>query len=163
MNFKNDRYKTLVLPPRIKILEALGAIADERIRVLDEKNAEVVSSDGSRKYHVYVDINNGIVSSNDNGTRYRGYIGYPIIAFLMLKKMLPFDKDIAEALKGIQWKKLNEKYKRYFIVEKIVKSKAMKQGISPRYIDDFIAQVISELKKFEFKMKEEKTDITSYF
>jgi len=40
----------LRLPPRIKVLEALGAISDGRIEVLNDKEAIVRSSDGTRMY-----------------------------------------------------------------------------------------------------------------
>ncbi|HDI02232.1 MAG TPA: hypothetical protein ENF93_01150, partial [Ignisphaera sp.] len=90
----------LRLPPRIKVLEALGAIADKRINIIDSYRAKVVSSDGSRIYTVIVDLAKGLVYSDDNGTKYRGYVGYPIIAFLMLQGVLPFDRKISEALKG---------------------------------------------------------------
>jgi hypothetical protein len=55
------------LPPRIKILEALSAIADGRIKLLSEKDAEVVSSDGARTYRVYVDLGRRAAYSDDTG------------------------------------------------------------------------------------------------
>ena len=155
--------KILDIPPRIKILEALGAIADKRIKILDTNNAQVVSSDGSRKYNVYVNLDKNEAFSTDNGTRYRGYIGYPIIAFLMLQKRLPYDEKIAFALKEIPWKKLNEKYKRYYIVERIVKKKANDNGVSSREIDAFIKNVLNELKKLRLKYVSRKTDLTAFF
>ena len=142
----------LRLPPRIKVLEALGAIADGRIKIIDEHRAQVVSSEGDRVYDVYVDLSKGQVYSNDNGTKYRGYVGYPIIALLMIKGVIPFYRDVAEALKGIPWRELNEKYKKYAIVESIVKDIARKRGISPSYIDLVISRVMSKLKTLRLKL-----------
>jgi len=142
----------LRLPPRIKVLEALGAIADGRIKIIDEHRAQVVSSEGDRVYDVYVDVSKGQVYSNDNGTKYRGYVGYPIIALLMIKGVIPFYRDVAEALKGIPWRELNEKYKKYAIVESIVKDIARKRGISPSYIDLVISRVIGKLKTLKLKL-----------
>ncbi len=142
----------LRLPPRIKVLEALGAIADGRIKIIDEHRAQVVSSEGDRVYDVYVDVSKGQVYSNDNGTKYRGYVGYPIIALLMIKGVIPFYRDVAEALKGIPWRELNEKYKKYAIVESIVKDIARKRGISPSYIDLVISRVMSKLKTLRLKL-----------
>ena len=139
----------LRLPPRIKILEALSAIGDGRIYVLDEKRARVVSSDGSREYNVYTDLERRLAYSDDNGTRFRNYIGYPIIAFLMLKGVLPFDKRLAEALRGIPWRELNEKFKSYAIVENIVKKIAKERGVEPHELDAFIAKVMDKLRKIE--------------
>ena len=147
--------KTLTLPPRIKVLEALGAIGDERVKLLEDgKHAVVVSSDGSRTYNVYVDIGKRIVYSNDNGTVYRGYVGYPIISVLMLLGVLPLDRDSAEKLKGIKWKSLNEKYKRYFIVEKIVKNIYKKRGGDPSRLDSFVKETLDKLKNIRLAFDE---------
>ncbi|MEM0026758.1 MAG: hypothetical protein QXT53_03015 [Ignisphaera sp.] len=137
----------LKLPPRIKILEALGCLADRRIREIDDNKAVVSSSDGSREYHIYVDVKKGLVYSDDNGTKFRGYIGYPIIAFLMLKGYLPYDEKIAKALAGIPWKKLNESYKNYQVVENIVKDFARQNGVSLESIDAFINNTLRQLSK----------------
>ncbi len=142
----------LRLPPRIKVLEALGAIADGRIKIIDERRAQVISSEGDRTYNVYIDIAKSQVYSDDNGTKYRGYIGYPIIAVLMLKGIIPFYKDVAEALKGIPWRELNEKYKKYAIVETIVKNIVKRKGISPKYIDIVINRVMVKLKTLKLRL-----------
>lgn len=139
--------KPLKMPPRIKVLEALGSIADGRIRIRPDGTAEVVSSDGTRKYEVWVSSDGREACSTDNGTVYRGYVGYPIIAVMMLKGILPYRKDLAEALRGIRWKALNEKYKRYWIVEKIAKGIASKRGISSEDIDKFVEEALEALKK----------------
>ncbi len=136
-------------PPRIKILEALGAIADNRIKLIDDEKAEVVSSDGTRRYTVIVDHDRRRVYSNDNGTKLRGYIGYPIIAFLMKKGILPYDERLAQALKGIPWKKLNEKYKKYAIVEEIVKKKALEKGVMPVELDQFVEKSMRILRSIK--------------
>lgn len=66
-------------PPKIKVLEALGAIVDGRIKQVGEGDYVVVSSDGYRKYSVHVDLERGgIADSTDNGTTYKGgYMGTP--------------------------------------------------------------------------------------
>jgi len=142
--------KLLKLPPRIKILEALGCIADGRITILNENHAIVKSSEGTRSYNVYIDLNNNIVYSDDNGTKIKEYIGYPIIALLMIKGVVPFNEEIAKALSKIPWRELNEKYKNYYIVEKIVKNIALKRGVSIDKIDRFIEMVINALRKLSF-------------
>ncbi|WFO75534.1 hypothetical protein J4526_01150 [Desulfurococcaceae archaeon MEX13E-LK6-19] len=135
--------KILRRPPRIKVLEALGAIADGRIKVRNDE-AEVVSSNGERVYRVIVS-RDGRVYSNDNGTYYRGYVGYPIIAFLMLKGILPYDEKISKALAGIPWKELNETYKKYAIVEEIVLRQAEEKGVSRQSVLDFVNIVLKKL------------------
>lgn len=135
-------------PPRIKILEAIGSIGDERIKVLDDKKAQVVSSRGDKVYKVVlVEKENNVFHtySNDNGTIYRGYIGYPIIAFMMVKGIIPIDKEVMKAMSGVPWKDLNERYKKYSIVENIVLSRAERMGVSRDIIMDYINIVMKKL------------------
>ena len=134
------------MPPRIKVLEALGAIADGRIEMVGEREARVVSSEGDRVYTVKWDGGRGI-TADDNGSVYRGYLGYPSIAFLMLKGLLPYDEELAKALKGLPWRRLNEKFKSYRLVEEYIKSDLSEKGISPSRVDSFIRLVLSSIKK----------------
>ncbi len=137
-------------PPRIKVLEALSAIADGRVKVNGNK-AIVTSSDGSRQYQVCVDLAKGIANSTDNGTKYRNYIGYPIIALLMLKGVLKFDPKLAEALKGIPWRELNEKYKKYSKVMEIIFDELEKKGIKREDVESFINEVMGEIAKLKLR------------
>ncbi|MEM1804177.1 MAG: hypothetical protein QXR80_06745, partial [Desulfurococcaceae archaeon] len=80
--------KPLSKPPRIKVLEAAGAVGDNRIRVLSSTSATVGSSLGDREYKVVlIEESMGVYRaySNDNGTLHRGYVGYPILAFMIVK------------------------------------------------------------------------------
>ncbi|MCS7374899.1 MAG: hypothetical protein NDF56_07965 [archaeon GB-1845-036] len=144
----------LSLPPRIKVLEALGCVADRRINFLKENYAKVVSSLGDRVYDVYVDVNRGVAYSSDNGTTYRNYIGYPIISFLMMKGLLPFNGKIAEALKGIPWKSLNERYRKYALVEREIFMMLKERGISRGEVLAFVKIVMEKLKAIKlFKLE----------
>jgi hypothetical protein len=136
------------LPPRIKVLEALGCIADGRIEFVSETEARVVGSDGTRVYRVVWDGKLGI-SSNDNGSLYKGYLGYPAIAFLMLKGVLPFDEKLAEALKGIPWRELNEKFRSYAATESYIRELLAEKGVSWAYVDAFVEKVLSEIKRLK--------------
>ncbi len=140
--------KILRKPPRIKVLEAIGSIGDERITLVSDDEARVVSSMGDREYRVVVkNVSNNVfrVYSNDNGTIYRGYVGYPIIAFLMLKGVIPIDKDVMRAMTGVPWKELNEKYRKYSIVENIVMDRAERMGVPRSIINDYINIVMKKL------------------
>lgn len=140
-------------PPRVKILEALGAIADGRVKLIDDKHAIVTSSEGDKRYRVYIDLSSMEAYSDDNGTKLRGYVGYPIIAVMMLRGFLPFNEKVANALKGIRWKRLNETYKRYVVVEKVVKQLAAKRGVSSREIDAFVAEVMKSLRGIRLRLR----------
>ena len=133
------------LPPKIKIYEALGAVADGRVRMISDEEAVVVSSDGTRRYHVR--LKGSAVDSTDNGSVYRGYLGYPAIAVLMLKGMIPFDPSVAEMLRGIPWRELNERFKRYDIVERYV----LDRVVDPQRVKAFVDMVYSYLKEHRFR------------
>ncbi len=141
------------LPPRIKVLEALSALADGRVRIIGDKEAEVLSSDGARTYKVFVDLGKRVAYSDDNGTAYRGYVGYPIISFLMARGVLPVDEKLGEALRGIPWRRLNEEYKRYEAVMGLVKAQLKERGISEEEVERYIDLVLARLRKLDLRLE----------
>jgi hypothetical protein len=48
---------------------------------------------------------------NDNGSYWQGYLGYPAIAFLMSKNIIPYSSTSTNFLKDIMWKDINTKFK----------------------------------------------------
>jgi hypothetical protein len=144
----------LSLPPRIKVLEALGSIADGRVKLVGDKEAVVISSMGDRQYTVYVDAEKREAFSDDNGTKFRGYVGYPIIAVLMLKGVLPYDERFAKALAGLPWKELNERFKKYAVVENLVKEEARKKGVDRKELDAFVSSVLNRLAELQLRYVE---------
>ncbi len=133
------------LPPKIKIYEALGAIADGRVRELGNGEWIVLSSDGSRQYHVVV--HGDAVSSTDNGSVYRGYLGYPAIAVLMLLGRLPYDERYSSMLRGIPWRRWNEELGRYDLVLRRV----LERVPDPEGLKSFVDRVYEELKRHRFR------------
>ena len=97
-------------PPIIKLYEALGAIGDNRVRILDD-HAEVDSSSRNKTYTVTYDLNRNAIRSNDNGSYWKEYLGYPAIAVLMLLEKVVYDSTFTEALANIPWKDINTQYK----------------------------------------------------
>ena len=149
----------LRIPPQIKVLEAAGALADGRVEV-DRKGSTIIarvkSSEGDKTYKVIVKrvLDGYLVYSDDNGTKYRKYVGYPIISVLMLVGVLPRDKEIEEALKGIPWRKLNEGYKRYSLVEEVV-TNMVKGKVSPEKLKVFKVNILNELRKLRLYYNQE--------
>ncbi len=143
----------LRLPPRIKILEALGAIADNRVKIISEHEAVVVSSEGDRSYRVYIDLEGKEAYSDDNGTRFRGYVGYPIVAFLMIKGLVPFDGRIAESLRGVKWRQLNERYKSYSAVEDLLLRELESRSIDAEHVKKYISEAMSALARLGLRRK----------
>ena len=110
------------------------------------------SSMGDRTYNVIValpqDSFNQVLYaySDDNGTRFRGYIGYPIIAVLMLAGLLPRNPRLEEGLKGIKWKELNERFKKYNITKQYV-LKAASRVLPEHEVTGYMRRVLDSLKR----------------
>ena len=83
-------------------------MAIDRVEVL-ENTAKVYSSTRNKYYDVVYDPNNQAIMANDNGSYWKGYLGYPSIAFLMKIGVLSYDQNIGESLKDIAWKDINQK------------------------------------------------------
>ena len=100
------------MPPVEKAYEAYSAIADGRVEMhADEGYAFVDSSDGAKTYEVAWE--DDVYSSNDNGTYWQGYAGYPVLAILILQGRLPeLGGEALADLAGVPWKQLNDAHKR---------------------------------------------------
>lgn len=130
------------LPPPIKIYEALGAVADNRVEIISENQAKVRSSSGNKTYVVVFNPETRELSANDNASYYQGYVGYPALTFLMIKGLLPFDEKLSAALKGIHWKQLNQENKNDFN-----KTVAHLFTLAPqRELETFVQEVLAILK-----------------
>ena len=134
------------MPPRIKALEAASAVAAGRVERLGDGCFRVVSSDGSRVYRVYVDPRAGVAYSDDNGTRLRGYIGYPIIAALMALGVVPYDEAVGETLRGVPWRRWNEELRKYSLVLERVYRVAEEKGVPRRRLEEYIERVLAALR-----------------
>jgi hypothetical protein len=99
------------MPPLIKVYEALGAIGDGRVHEKSAGAAEVISSDQSKTYQVEISADGREVSSNDNASYWRGYLGYPGIAILLDRGFLNASAETTRALAGIPWKEINRRFK----------------------------------------------------
>jgi hypothetical protein len=97
------------MPPLIKVYEALGAVGDGRVRILDDANARVTSSDGAKTYAVFIADAGRAIASDDNASRWQGYIGYPAIAVLLQRGILKAPANVSDALDDIPWKEINRR------------------------------------------------------
>ena len=140
------------MPPRIKALEAISSIAAGRVKKIGPGMYKVVSSKGEKTYTVIIKGNT--VFSNDNGTIHRGYVGYPIIAALMLEGVLPKNDAIGKAIKDVPWADWNESLKSYKKVEEKVKEEAKKNGVEPKDIDEYVEMVMQALSMITLKFKD---------
>ena len=134
------------LPPVVKIYEALGAIADERIMIENDK-AAVYSSSGNKSYDVVFSEADNAIMANDNGSYWVGYLGYPSIAFLMQKGILEYIPEYGEALKNIKWKEINTKNKNDFdLTQKEVDLILEQKNVN---LDEFYLYLAKTMKKIE--------------
>jgi hypothetical protein len=139
------------LPPIEKIYEAYSAVADGRVKMLDGC-AFVLSSDQKKEYTV--EWNNDIYSSNDNASYWQGYIGYPLIAVLMLQERLIFDKAVAACFKGVNWKEINTRYKnQYDKAAGAVFERLASEGADVLSIRNDAASVYEQLKVLSIKRR----------
>lgn len=98
------------LPPIIKVYEALGAIADNRLQTKGN-TSQVCSSSGNKFYVVTYDPITSSIMCNDNGSYWQGYLGYPAIAYLLTIGIIPYSPTHAQLLKDIPWKDVNTQFK----------------------------------------------------
>lgn len=103
------------LPPPEKIYEAWGALTDGRFHTKSlpaslSGEATVISSSGQKEYQLKWDNNN--YYSNDTATWWQNYPGYPVLALLMYRGILPYNPEIAQFFKNIAWETINREAKR---------------------------------------------------
>ncbi len=142
-------------PPIIKIYEALGSVADDRVE-LSGNTAKVYSSTRNKYYDVVYDPIKKSIMANDNGSFWKAYLGYPSIAFLMKSEILSYDLEIASLLKDIAWKDVNQKFKNDFdrTLEFILSTKTEEEkGI----LDEFVQKVDKEIKDLNLSLLGKKT------
>lgn len=100
--------------PIEKIYEALGAVADDRLELIDDTKAKCYSSTGNKYYDIEYNKNEKAIMANDNASYWNGYLGYPAIAYLLKIGELEYRPELAGLLKGVAWKDINQKFKNDF-------------------------------------------------
>ncbi len=141
-------------PPVIKIYEALGSVADDRVKI-DGNKAQVGSSSGNKFYTVTYDPETQSIMQNDNGSFWKGYLGYPAIALLMKKGVLPYEEGTANLLQGIKWKDLNQRFKNDFdkTLEFILDSKTEPEK---EVLKRIVSQIDAKIKELNLNLLGEK-------
>jgi len=135
-------------PPVLKVFEALSAIADGRVNEISEGLAKVISSDRTKSYTVKWNSVTREVYSDDNASHWQGYLGYPGIAYLMKKGVLPFDAELAKQFAGIEWKKLNSRFREH---EKVINYLATEMHIDIETARMFADKVIASFSQLHLQ------------
>lgn len=138
------------IPPKIKVYEALGAIVDGRVKA-DGYKAVVFSSSGGKQYDVTYSPDENIITSNDNGSYWQGYLGYPSIALLIALGVIKCDRSMAQFLKGVPWKDLNVKNRNnYTLTEEVVKAKLRSlPDFSEAKLDREIESILEQISRLK--------------
>ena len=140
------------LPPKAKIYEGLSAIADKRVKILDSTHAEVLSSDNGKTYNLEWSENCSKIISNDNASYWQGYLGYPIIAVLLITGKINYNEEIALLLAGVPWKTINKKYKNNWdkAVDEVL-SNLKESGIDINAINAEVDNIMDQIKELDLE------------
>jgi len=147
------------LPPKDKhiIYEALSAIADKRFTLTSDTTAQCISTSRGKFYEIEIDESVNAIMSNDNMAYYVGEISYPMVAMMLTKKIIGYDRNILPHLKNIQWKKINQKNKNnYMRSVKEVLENLKNKGVNTQTIEEEVDRIFQELKKTTWKHLGEK-------
>jgi hypothetical protein len=137
------------MPPLVKIYEAFGALGDGRVQLEDERHASVLSSDRSKIYQVEISADGREISSNDNGSYWQGYLGYPAIAVMLRRGLHAVRPEVISALTGISWNELNRTFRNDYkrtIAE--VMRRAEERGFDCKIMAAEAAAVLAKLREF---------------
>lgn len=139
------------LPPIEKVYEAWTAVADNRVQFDGPDRATVTSSDGAKTYTVVCNPETDTYYSDDNATYWRGYPGYPILAVMMERGVLPLDMGFAHLWTGINWNRLNSEYKRNYGAA--VDQVEQERGIDPELAARKASEVMTALENLPARTK----------
>jgi len=141
------------------VYEALSAIADERIALNEKRDgAKCVSTSKGKFYTITYNPETKSIMCNDNMAYYNSRISYPMIAFLMLNGEIEYEDWILNDLKGIYWKKINQKFKNDFMkAVDFVLNDLEKQGKDIKAMKEEIDRIYKQVRNLKLEMLGEKT------
>lgn len=138
------------IPPIEKVYEALGSVTDGRVAVTGN-TAKVTSSSGNKTYDVTFDPNARAIMMNDNASYWKGYVGYPGIAYLMAVGQLPYDPEIAKLLANVPWKDINQKFKNDFTAALVYVLSELSPENRAR-LDAHVDKIYADLQRLDLDM-----------
>lgn len=134
----------------MKVYEALGTLADNRI-IIDGNLAEVVSSQKSKTYKVIYDPTLNTIVASDSGTFWQRYVSYPSIAFLLKKEIIRYDRSVMKELKGFVWKDIADQFKHdYDAMEEFILTKVK----DPQKVQTENQRILKEVIDLQLKQPE---------
>jgi hypothetical protein len=138
------------MPPIAKIYEAFSVIADNRIKV-DENRAIITSSNQKKEYTVT--WNETEISSNDNATFWLNYPGYPILAVWLKTNKISYQQEVIKYFKKINWHEINKKNKRNY--EKGINdvlNQLAEQNVDTETIEQEVDRIYKEIENLNYEI-----------
>ena len=143
------------LPPKVKIIEALSAVADGRVTIEDLLSKEWKCSSSSTPWKVYKIIYNekeNQIFSNDSWSTNQWFLWYPAIAFLLKIWKLNYNKDILGMLKNIDRADIKEKvHKDYESMFRIVLWNLHMQWYNVDYFTAKIENIYNQISELHLE------------
>lgn len=145
------------LPPKIKIIEALAAVADDRVisddLLTNEWKCYSVSTPW-KTYTILYDDKTGVISSNDSWSVNQSFLWYPAVAFLLKIWKLKYDRDVLAMLQNIDWLKMkvqvNKDYESLF---RLLLGNLHINWYNVDYLIAQVDQIYGQLHDLHLKMK----------
>jgi hypothetical protein len=90
--------------------------------------------------------------ANDNASYWAGYLGYPAVAFLLMKGVIDYNPKFASALKDIPWKDINQKFRNnHQRTENYVKEILASRNISVNELEAEVDRIYEQLKQLKLE------------
>jgi hypothetical protein len=139
-------------PPRAKVFEAFTAVADGRVRLAGPGSATVTSSRGDKTYDVGWSDDGAVVTSNDNASYWQGYLGYPILAVLLVRGVLRADAAAVGAMAGVPWHDLTTRFRRdYEAAVAHALGELAARGGDPALVEREVAAVLDQVAALDLR------------
>jgi hypothetical protein len=156
------------LPPKIKIYEALGAVADNRLKIVsnseiqaglfeDQGGQEIIvarqySSSRNKYYTITYNPNTNQIMTNDNATWYVGYLGYPALSLLLHLQVITYDLSILQYFIDIPFKDINQKYNNDFTkAQTEINQLLISRGCNTDQMTTSLDNIYDKLSKMKLK------------
>ena len=140
----------------IKYYEALWCVADGRVQMwsVDEAiHATVLSSDGTKTYHVSYDQDTNAIISNDNSSYWNDELWYPSLALLLFLDTLDYQSQYGDMLIDISWKKLNGEHNNdRDLTQDLVDTELMKSGQNVESLHAYCQLLMKKIEEMKLEL-----------
>lgn len=135
------------------VYEALSAVADNRIELINQTTARCSSSSKGKYYIINYDSASKSIMSNDNMAYYKSEVSYPMLAMLMLLGETQYSKELLPYFVDIKWKDINQRNKNNYMksVEEVL-ADLESRSVNIQWIKEEVSNIFNKLIAFELNM-----------